>query len=43
MLAQYWGDMAVFALCLGLSFVWLIASLTAPRGQETAAEEIRGE
>jgi MFS family permease len=32
-LAQRWGDMAVFAFCLGLSFLWLIASLTAPRGQ----------
>ncbi|MCL2309359.1 MAG: MFS transporter [Proteobacteria bacterium] len=34
-LAQRWGDMAIFALCLGLSFIWLIASLTAPRGQES--------
>ncbi|MDR0247621.1 MAG: MFS transporter [Burkholderiales bacterium] len=32
-LAQHWGDMAVFALCLGLSLLWLIANLTAPREQ----------
>ncbi|MCL2297511.1 MAG: MFS transporter [Proteobacteria bacterium] len=38
-LAQYWGEMAVFALCLGLSLVWLIASLTAPRGQESGRQE----
>ncbi|MCL2872369.1 MAG: MFS transporter [Betaproteobacteria bacterium] len=30
-LAQRWGDMAIFALCLGLSALWLLAAMTAPR------------
>ncbi|MDR2243871.1 MAG: MFS transporter [Burkholderiales bacterium] len=42
-LAQYWGDKAVFALCLGLSFVWLIASLTAPRGQGSGIRDQESE
>ncbi len=30
-LGQIWGDVAIFAACLAMSFAWLIASLTAPR------------
>jgi MFS family permease len=42
-LAQYWGEMTVFGFCLGLSLIWLIASLTAPRERGSEARTETGD